>query len=152
MDNPATTSNRMFWRPVKLSREQGFRIIDLRRALLKGADKKQLNGFIVAGREELRQLVDCGAISQCEQDALELEYSRMFSARLLHFLPQRQVVVTPAANEPLLIESAPSPWVTWRALALVAASATLGLVAGIYINELLGGLLAVSSLVLGGDK
>ncbi|WVM87966.1 hypothetical protein UMZ34_16590 [Halopseudomonas pachastrellae] len=104
----ATTSNPEFWRPVKLNREQAMSIIELRRALLKSAEKYQLNGYIVAGREELRQLVDCGAISQREHDDLEMEYSRLFSARLLDFVPLRTPIpVTPAANEPVAAEPTP---------------------------------------------
>ena len=149
MDNPANTGNPEFWRPVKLNRDQAMSIIELRRALLKSAEKKQLNGYIVAGREELRQMVDCNAISYREQDALELEYSRIFSARLLQFLPHRPAM-SPAANEPIHIQPESRKRLKWRVIALVAASAGLGLVAGIYVDELLGALLAVSSLVLGG--
>lgn len=149
----ATTSNPEFWRPVKLNREQAMSIIELRRALLKSSKKAQLNGYIVAGREELRQMVDCGAISQREHDDLEMEYSRLFSARLLDFVPLRTATpVTPAANEPVAAEPAPRRRITWRTAALVAGSLSLGLVAGIYIEEWLGALLTVACLVLGGDQ
>lgn len=149
----ATTSNPMFWRPVKLTREQGMRVIELRKAFLKAGAKRDLNDLIVAGREELRQLVDCGAICQREHDALEMEYSRLFSARLLQFVPLNQPIKTaPAANEPVAAEPAPRRRITWRTVALVAASISLGLVAGIYIEEWLGLLLTVACLVLGGDQ
>ena len=148
----ATTSNPMFWRPVKLTREQGFRVIELRKAFLKAGAKRDLNDLIVAGREELRQLVDCGAISHREHDDLELEYSRLFSARLLDFVPLRSPIpVTPAANEPVAAEPTPRRRITWRTAALVAGSLSLGLVAGIYVEEWLGALLTVACLVLGGD-
>lgn len=149
----ATTSNPEFWRPLKLNREQGFRVIELRKAFLKAGKKRDLNDLIVAGREELRQLVDCGAISQREHDDLEMEYSRLFSARLLDFVPLRTATpVTPAANEPVAAEPAPRRRITWRTAALVAGSLSLGLVAGIYIEEWLGALLTVACLVLGGDQ
>lgn len=149
----ATTSNPLFWRPVKLTREQGMRVIELRKAFLKAGEKRDLNGLIVAGREELRQLVDCGAICQREHDALEMEYSRLFSARLLQFVPlNRPIKTAPAANEPVAEEPPPRRHVSWRTVALVAASLFLGLVAGIYIEEWLGMLLTVACLVLGGDQ
>ena len=149
----ATTSNPMFWRPVKLTREQGFRVIELRKAFLKAGKKRDLNDLIVAGREELRQLVDCGAISQREHDDLEMEYSRLFSARLLQFVPLNQPIKTaPAANEQVAAEPAPRLRITWRTAALVAGSLSLGLVAGIYIEEWLGMLLTAACLVLGGDQ
>ncbi len=149
----ATTSNPMFWRPVKLTREQGFRVIELRKAFLKAGAKRDLNDLIVAGREELRQLVDCGAICQREHDDLEMEYSRLFSARLLQFVPLNQPIKTaPAANEPVAEEPTPRRRITWRTAALVAGSLSLGLVAGIYIEEWLGALLTAACLVLGGDQ
>jgi hypothetical protein len=138
---------------VKLNREQGFRVIELRKAFLKAGKKRDLNDLIVAGREELRQLVDCGAISQREHDDLELEYSRLFSARLLDFVPLRSPIpVKPAANEPVAAEPAPRRRIKWRTAALFAGSLSLGLVAGIYIEEWLGALLTVACLVLGGDQ
>jgi len=149
----ATTSNPEFWRPVKLNREQAMRIIELRRALLKSSKKAQLNGYIVAGREELRQLVDCGAITQREHDALELEYSRLFSARLLQFIPLGRTTPVPVeVLEPVAAEPTPRRRITWRTVALGAGSLSLGLVAGIYIEEWLGALLTVACLWLGGDQ
>lgn len=149
----ATTSNHLFWRPVKLTREQGMRVIELRKAFLKAGEKRDLNGLIVAGREELRQLVDCGAISHRERDDLEMEYSRLFSARLLDFVPLvSPIPVTPAANEPVAAEPAARRRITWRTVTLVAGSLSLGLVAGIYVEEWLGALLTVACLVLGGDQ
>ncbi|MDL2200852.1 hypothetical protein QQF45_17560 [Halopseudomonas aestusnigri] len=143
----------MFWRPVKLTREQGMRVIELRKAFLKAGKKRDLNDLIIAGREELRQLVDCGAISHREHDDLEMEYSRLFSARLLQFVPLNQPIKTaPAANEPVAAEPVPRRRITWRTAALVAGSLSLGLVAGIYIEEWLGALLTVACLVLGGDQ
>ena len=149
----ATTSNPEFCRPMKLNREQAMSIIELRRALLKSSKKAQLNGYIVAGREELRQLVDCGAITQREHDDLEMEYSRLFSARLLQLIPLGRTTPVPVeVLEPVAAEPAPRRGIKWRTFALVAASASLGLVAGIYIEEWLGALLTVACLVLGGDQ
>ena len=149
----ATTSNPEFWRPLKLNREQGFRVIELRKAFLKAGKKRDLNDLIVAGREELRQLVDCGAISQREHDDLELEYSRLFSARLLQFIPLGRTTPVPVeVLEPVAAEPAPRRRIKWRTAALVAGSLSLGLVAGIYIEEWLGALLTVACLVLGGDQ
>lgn len=133
----ATTSNPMFWRPVKLTREQGFRVIELRKAFLKAGAKRDLNDLIVAGREELRQLVDCGAISHREHDDLELEYSRLFSARLLQFVPLNQPINTaPAANEPVAEDPAPRRGITWRhvfALGMFGLGLAVGLLAGHWI-------------------
>ena len=132
----ATTSNHEFWRPVKLTREQGFRVIELRKAFIKCGAKRDLNGLIVAGREELRQLVDCGAISQREHDDLEMEYNRLFSARLLDFVPLRSPIpVTTAANEPAA-DPAPRRRITWRhafALGMFGLGLAVGLLAGHWI-------------------
>lgn len=47
---------------------------------------------------------------------------------------------------------APRRRITWRTATLVACSLSLGLVAGIYIEEWLGMLLTAACLVLGGDQ
>lgn len=89
MDNPANTGNPLFWRPVKLGRDQAMSIIALRRCHIKRAERAHINAFMAAGREELRQLVDCGAISQGEQDFYEREYTALCSERLVQLLPAR---------------------------------------------------------------
>jgi hypothetical protein len=77
----------------------------------------------------------------------------LFSARLLQFVPLNQPINTaPAANEPVAKVPAPRRGIKWRTFALVAASASLGLVAGIYIDELLGAFLTVACLWLGFDQ
>ena len=148
----ATTSNPEFWRPVKLNREQAMSIIELRRALLKSSKKAQLNGYIVAGREELRQLVDCGAISQREHDDLEMEYSRLFSARLLDFVPLRSPIpVTPAANEPVPAEPTPRRRITWRhvfALGMFGLGLVVGFLAGEWVAA---GALFAAGPIIGAD-
>tara|TARA_R100001230_G_C5659105_1_gene163825 strand:- start:586 stop:942 length:357 start_codon:yes stop_codon:yes gene_type:complete len=50
------------------------------------------------------------------------------------------------------LEPTPSRRIAWRTAALVAGSMSLGLVAGIYVEEWLGMLLTVACLVLGGDQ
>ena len=148
----ATTSNPEFWRPLKLNREQGFRVIELRKAFLKAGKKRDLNDLIVAGREELRQLVDCGAISQREHDDLELEYSRLFSARLLDFVPLRSPIpVKPAANEPVAAEPAPRRRITWRPVFALGMFG-LGLVAGFLAGEwVAAGALFAAGPIIGAD-
>ena len=147
----ATTSNPMFWRPVKLTREQGFRVIELRKAFLKAGKKRDLNDLIVAGREELRQLVDCGAISQREHDDLEMEYSRLFSARLLQFVPLNQPIKTaPAANEPVAEEPRPRR-ITWRhvfALGMFGLGLAVGFLAGEWVAA---GALFAAGPIIGAD-
>lgn len=148
----ATTSNPMFWRPVKLTREQGMRVIELRKAFLKAGKKRDLNDLIVAGREELRQLVDCGAISHREHDDLEMEYSRLFSARLLQFVPLNQPIKTaPAANEPVAAEPAPRRRITWRHVFALGMFG-LGLVAGFLAGEwVAAGALFAAGPIIGAD-
>jgi hypothetical protein len=142
----------MFWRPVKLTREQGFRVIELRKAFIKCGAKRDLNGLIVAGREELRQLVDCGAISHREHDDLEMEYSRLFSARLLQFVPLNQPIKTaPAANEPVAEEPTPRSRIKWRHVFALGMFG-LGMVAGFLAGEwVAAGALFAAGPIIGAD-
>ena len=67
-------------------------------------------------------------------------------------LAQFHKVVADRRGEPVAAEPVPRRRITWRTAALVAGSLSLGLVAGIYIEEWLGALLTVACLVLGGDQ
>jgi hypothetical protein len=57
-----------------------------------------------------------------------------------------------AARRGEALEPTPRRRITWRTAALVAGSLSLGLVAGIYVEEWLGMLLTAACLVLGGDQ
>jgi|TARA_X000001388_G_scaffold3203_4_gene2316 hypothetical protein len=61
-------------------------------------------------------------------------------------------VVADRRGEPVPAEPTPRSRITWRTAALFAGSLSLGLVAGIYVEEWMGMLLTVACLVLGGDQ
>lgn len=67
-------------------------------------------------------------------------------------IAQFHKVVAERRGEPVPAEPTPRRRITWRTAALVAGSLSLGLVAGIYIEEWLGMLLTAACLVLGGDQ
>lgn len=67
-------------------------------------------------------------------------------------ISQFNKVAADRRGEPVAAEPTPRSRITWRTAALVAGSLSLGLVAGIYIEEWLGALLTAACLVLGGDQ